>query len=443
MILFYATIGLEKAGVMKKDIQDYKRLLGFVRPHLWVLALAFICMILFSVLNGLSPTAVIPVVNNILGGSGIAIPAHVSAPAFIVNLVDKTNALPQMKLMMFLLGGALIYFFVRNLFDFFQVYLMNDISERILRDIKDAIYKKLLSLSMSFYSKNPTAKLMSRITYDATIIRDSISTGFLDLILRPIEILSHLAVVIGIVIIFGIPLRFILTSIILFPCILLPAVLISRRLRKITTITQEKMGGINTILFEIITGMRIVKAFSMQKYEYRKFREENRGFYKLAMKAVKRINIISPINEYISVIYFVGVVYLAYRQIIAGTLSWGPFAAFLLSILLMLRPLKRLSKTYAVIQRSLAAATRIFELLDTEEQIKEREKPLALPEISKAITLKDVHFKYTGADRGWPGDVPQVQFDTSKMKRLGWTPKYTAAEAIRITTRHLLGRRDC
>jgi subfamily B ATP-binding cassette protein MsbA len=379
---------------MKKDIRDYRRLLAFVKPHLGILFLAFIAMLAYSILNGLSPTALIPAVNNIMSGSGITIPPHVKAPLFVTDLVDTINALPQMRLMVSLLALAFIYFLLRNVFAFLQVYLMNDVSQKVVRDVKDAIYGKLLSLSMYFYSRNPTAKLMSRITYDASIIRDFIGTGLLDLILRPLEIISHFVVVVGIVVVFGIPLRFILSTIILFPCILLPAVFISKKLRKITTISQEKMGDINTILFEIITGMRIVKTFSMQNYEYNKFKEQNNFFYRLAMKGIKRINIISPINEFTSSVYIVIVIYLAYRQIIAGTLSWGPFMAFLFSILLMLKPVKRLSKVYAILQQCLSAATRIFGLLDTREKITEKEEAAALPEISHNLTLESVHFKY-------------------------------------------------
>ncbi len=379
---------------MKQDIRDYKRLIGFVKPHLGVLALAFVFMLIYSVLNGLSPTALIPVVDNIMRGSEITIPPHVKAPIFITVLIDRINALPTMRLVTILLVGALIYFLLRNIFDFFHVYLMSDVSQRVVKDIKDAIYEKLLGLSMYFYSKNPTAKLMSRITYDASIVRDSISTGLLDLILRPLEIISHFTVVVCVVIFFGIPLRFVFTSIILFPCILLPAVMISRRLRKITTETQEKMGDINMTLFEIITGMRIVKAFSMQKYEYNKFKNQNIGFYKLAMKAIKRINAISPINEFTSAIYFVIVMYLAYRQIIAGTLSWGSFVVFLSSVLLMLKPVKRLGKVYAVLQQSLAAATRIFEILDTKESISEKEGAGELAVLSRHISLEGIWFRY-------------------------------------------------
>lgn len=379
---------------MKQDIKDYKRLVGFVRPHLWILVFAFISMLIYSVLNSLSPTALIPAVDNIISGSKITLPENTVAPQFIIYLVDKINALPPMRLMIIILIGALIYFLLRNIFDFLQVYLMNDVSQRVVRDVKDTIYRKLLSLSMSYYAKNPTAKLMSRITYDAGIVRDSISTGLLDIILRPLELVTHFIVVIGVVLFFGIPLRFILTSVILFPCILLPAVIISRKLRTITVRSQEKMGDINTILFEIITGMRIVKAFSMQNYEYEKFRAQNNIFYRLAMKAVKRVNIISPINEFTSSIYLVVIVYLAYQQIIAGTLTWGSFAVFLTSILLMIKPVKRLSKVYAVIQQALAAATRIFNLLDAEEKIMEKPDAKILPPISRGISIEDVHFKY-------------------------------------------------
>ena len=383
---------------MKQDIRDYKRLMGFVRPHIWVLILAFASMILYSVLNGLSPTALIPIVDNIISGKAIVIPEHVHAPAFIMALVDKINAMPTMKLVVILLLGAFVYFFLRNFFDFFQVYLMNDASQLVVRDVKDVLYKKLLSLSMRFYGKNPTAKLMSRITYDAHIIRDTISTGLLDVILRPLEIISHLVVVICVIIFFGIPIKFILSSLVLFPCILLPAVIISKRLRKITTESQERMGDINTTLFEIITGIRIVKAFSMQDYECKKFKNQNQSFYKLSMKSVKRVNIISPINEFTSAIYFVVIMYLAYRQIIAGTLSWGAFVVFLTSILLMIRPVKRLSKVYATLQQSLSAATRIFEILDTKDEIEEKENALSLKTLSESISLEGVRFKYEDED---------------------------------------------
>jgi len=378
----------------KKDVKDYRRLLVFVGPHKGVLLRAFVSMLLFSILNGISPLALIPVIDNIIGGGKITMHAKFPMPPFLTGIVERINMIPPMKLMEIILIGSLVYFFFRNLFDYFQTYFMNDLSQRVIRDVKDSLYKKMLQLSVRFYSKNPTAKLMSRITYDASIIRDSISTGLTDLILQPLQIIAHVVAVIGIVIYFGIPLQFLFTSLILFPCILIPAVLIAKRLRHITTKTQEKMGDLNTILFEIITGIRIVKAFSMQKYEYEKFSTQNKGFYKLEMKFIKRMNSISPINEVTSVVYIVAVMFLASKQIISGTLSWGIFAAFLAEVLLMLRPVKRVSKVYASIQQALSASTRIFDMLDTKIDIEEKPDAKALPVLKDKIVFDHVAFQY-------------------------------------------------
>jgi len=383
---------------MNKDIRDYMRLLGFVKPHLWVLIRASVCMLVYSILNSLSPIALIPIMDNIIGGKKLIINPHAAIPQFVLDIVDSINSIPAMKLMTIILTGALIYFFLRNLFEFLQTYLMNDVSQRVMRDVKDVLYKKMLSLSMRFYSQNPTAKLMSRITYDATIIRDAISTGLLDLILRPIEIICHIVVLISVTVYSGIPMKFLLTSAILFPCILLPAALVAKRLRQLSTRTQEKMGDINTVLFEIITGIRIVKAFSMQKYEYRKFRDQNKGFYKLELKAVKRLNVISPINEFTSALYMVMVMFIAGRQIIDGTLSSGALAFFIASVFLMIKPVKRLGKVYAIIQKALASAVRVFELLDTESEIKVNDNAISLPVLKDSISLEHVWFKYRNED---------------------------------------------
>lgn len=387
-----------KKGIMNKDIRDYKRLTGFLKPHFWVLVAAFVSTLFYSIINSLSPLALIPVIENVISGRKIVLKSHIQLPSYLANLVDKINSVPPVELINMLLIFGLVYFALRNLLDFVQIYLMNDLSQRVIRDVKETIYKKLLALSMSFYSRNPTAKLMSRITYDSAIIRDAISTGLLDLIQRPLEIVAHFVVLVGIVVYSGTPMRFLITSLLLFPCILLPAAVIAKRLRQITTRTQEKMGDINTILFEIITGIRIVKAFSMQDYEYRKFRDQNKNFYKLEMKTVKRINSISPINEFTSAIYVIIVLYIAAKQIVDGSISAGPFFVFLAEVMLMIKPVKRLSKVYAIIQQALSSSTRIFDILDTDLEIKEKKDAKIITGVKHNVILKDISFRYEDKD---------------------------------------------
>ena len=106
------------------------------------------------------------------------------------------------------------------------------------------------------------------------------------------------------------------------------------------------------------------------------------------------MSIISPVNEFTSAIYLVAVLYLAMKEIVAGTLSIGPFSAFVVSILLVLRPIKRLGKVYAIIQQALSSSVRIFDILDTKDYIAEKENPKLLPEISNSVDLENVSFKY-------------------------------------------------
>ncbi|MDD4203300.1 MAG: ABC transporter ATP-binding protein, partial [Candidatus Omnitrophica bacterium] len=376
------------------DAKDYKRLLGFLRPHWKLLLIAFLVMIGYSVLNGASPMAVIPFVDNIVSGNKIVLNDNPHIPQFLLSLVDVINSMPQMQLFKAILLFFFIAYTLTNVFTFFQNFLMFKLGEKVIRDIKDALYKKMLSLSMSFYSKNPTATLMSRITYDTNIIRESMTTGLLDLILRPLEIICLTFFMISIVMFTKVPVKFILTSAVLFPCILLPAMLLGKQLRKLSKRSQEKMGGINTILFEIMTGIRIVKAFSMQDYEYNKFKEQNQLFYKIQVKTAKKDQIISPLNEITSSLYLVLVLLLASGQMFNGTLSFGAVSAFILGIFLMLKPIKRLSKVYTIIQKGLAAATRIFEILDTDIEIKERSEAIVLNEIKDNISFNNIDFKY-------------------------------------------------
>src|SRR3989338_2766922 len=151
-------------------MSEYRRLIRFVFPHIWVLAAAGICMTISSAFSGVSMGMIIPLVDNIIRGKKIACASGVYTPPFILNLIAKINAMQTIELLKSMIILVMSLWLLKNLFEFLQTYLMNDVSQRVVRDVKGIIYKKLLTLSMDFYSKNPTGKLMSRITYDASII---------------------------------------------------------------------------------------------------------------------------------------------------------------------------------------------------------------------------------------------------------------------------------
>lgn len=382
-------------------MRDYIRLLKFLFPHLWVLAAAVAFMLLFGVFEKTSLWAAIPFFDNILSGKDIIMPGQHHAPQFLTSLVGKINMLGKeapLVLFYWIVGVVLVLGFLRELTAFFKNYFMRDLGERVIRDIKSKIYDKFLALSLDFYSRNPTGKLVSRITYDAVLIRDSITSGLTDLFDQPIQIFVGFIVVILVKILFGMSWMLIILSICVLPAILYPVRLLGKRLKKLSRQSQEKMGDINETLYETISGIRIVKAFSMEPYESRRFAGDNQQFYKLSMKTVKRLEIISPLSECAIFVCAGAVIFFAGRSIIEGTLSAGAFIVFMAAIGLMAKPMKRLARVYGVLQTALAAGKRIFEVLDEEPKVKERPDAKTLPSFERNIIFDGISFKYEDKD---------------------------------------------
>lgn len=375
-------------------MKKYFRLLKFVLPHAWVLALAGVCMVCTSALGGVSLGMIIPLVDNIIAGKKIALPPGISLPDFVQGLVDKVNAMPPMQLLNSMIIIVMAMWLLKSLFEFCQTYLMNDVAQRVIRDVKDIIYQKFLTLSMDFYSKNPTGKLMSRITYDAAVIRDAISTGVTDIIYQPVQLVIYIAILLTIKVYFSIPMALILISVSLFGLVVYPVVKIGKRLKSISRQAQEKAGDITMTLHETISGVRVVKAFSMEGYEARKFAAQNQFFYKLAMKSVKRMTVVSPLTEFVGVLCIAIILWIAGKRIVSGELSAGAFITFLAAMLSLMRPIKRITNVYSINQQAMAAADRIFEVLDTEPTVKEKRDAIELPKIRQSVKLKNVHFGY-------------------------------------------------
>jgi len=375
-------------------MKDYLRFLAFIRPHAGIFALAVICMV-FSALFGASPLGfIIPLVDIIISGKKISIPANVDAPQFLVDIVDKVNTMPRVELLYVLTIAMVAVFLLKGLFMFFQTYLMSDVSQRVIRDIKNDIYKKLLGLSMDFYHENPTGLLMSRITHDAAVVRDAISSGVADTFYQPIELLVYLGVMVSVKVFFAIPWSLIIVGVVIFPLIMFPVRRIGKRLRKISFTSQARVADINNMLLETISGIKLVKAFNMQEYEKKRFEAHNQVYYKLNMKAVKRMKIVSPLTEATGVICVAVIMLFAGKSIVAGDLSAGAFGAFLAAILSMMKPVKKLSAVYGINQQALAASERIYQVLDMPPTIKEKTDPVSFGSFEKGITFEGVCFSY-------------------------------------------------
>jgi len=369
-------------------MKDFFRLVKFLKPHLGIFALAVICMFASALFDGIQIAPAVPMIDNVFTGRAITISRPL--PAFLTQLIAVINALPRMKLLKFIVFGFLGLFVLKAFSVFIRQYLMTKVGQLLLRDIRNTLYAKYQSFSLDYYSKSKVGVLVSRITNDVGVINNSIAQGLTDIFYQGFKVIILVAIAVFI------NWRLFLLAIVLFPFITIPVVRIAKVLRKISTKTQEKMAELTSALYEGISGIRIVKTFSMEDYEIERFKKANQGFFKISMKSAKRIIAIGPITELVGAVAAMLVLYVGGKQIIQGELSFGVFCAFMGAMFQCVQPFKRLSNINAVMQQASAAATRIFQILDTPADVQDKVGAVDLPEFQKTIRFENVSFSYKG-----------------------------------------------
>lgn len=376
-------------------VRNYGRLVSFVKPHSWRFGVILFSMFMNSLMSGLPVVSmIIPFVDTILAGKPIVVPHQDRLPVFMLDLIARINSLERWELLNLLIIVMIATSFLRALFEYLQTYFMNDVSHLVIRDLRNEVYKKIIHLPLSFFGKSQTGALVSRITYDTIIIRDAIAEGLTDFLFQPIQIIIYVTILIAVRYMFDVSWFLILIIFLILPFIVYPVIRVGQRLKKISRVSQDQVAGINSTLFESISGIRIVQGFGMEKYEIERFGEQNQSLYKTMMLSISRLIAVSPLTEFISFICLGIVLWLGSKEVIDKHLSPGAFVAFLIALFSLLRPFKRLSRVYGINQHAMAAAERLFETLDTPNTIHEKEKAKNLPSISKEIHFKELAFSY-------------------------------------------------
>jgi subfamily B ATP-binding cassette protein MsbA len=277
---------------------------------------------------------------------------------------------------------------IRGMTMYGQAYFMALVSQRTVRDIQNVIYEHLLKMSLSFFVRNPTGVLMSRITNDVNMIQQSVSKALSSLFMESMTI-----VVLFIIAVVKDPMITIVFVIIL-PLSTIPVVRFGKRLRRISTKTQENFGLISTFLHETITGIRIVKAFGMEPYENKRFRDRSHRLYRTRLKSNVVKGLSEPVMDLIEGIGVALVLYIGGKGVIEGRMDFAEFTTLMAAIIMMYAPVKKLSKVHYMIQEGMAAADRIFDLMDQVPEIQDREGASDLGKIREEILFENVHFRY-------------------------------------------------
>jgi len=384
----------------KRKMRDYLKLLRFIKPYLGMFSLATVCMVFSAIFDGVSLAMMVPLADKVLTNKQIIIPAKL--PPLLGAFVDKINSIPPLVLLNYMAVGIVILFVLKGVFGFLQSYLMSDIGQRIVRDIKAKLYAKFQSLSLDYFTHKRGGEMISRITNDVKLVENAVSYGSTDIVYQGAQVVIFFSLTMFIYakfVIFIVPPLAILGYLI---------AVVGKKLRKLSKTSQEKMADTNSILYETIIGARIVKGFNMEDYEIKKFNKVNHDYYRVSMKSIKRILLLSPATEILGCIAGVIIFFLGGREVIAGKISFGVFGLFLGSLLSTIRPFKKLSQVNSLNQQAVAASERIYEVLETEPSVAESSYAKELKAFKNNVVFDNVWFNYGDNEvlKGISLDVP-------------------------------------
>ena len=313
----------------------------------------------------------------------------------IINTYDRGahrfdvwwNTRPQDKARKVLMA-LLLVFLVRAFTSFFSEFAFQKVGLSTVRDLRNELYERLIFQSHRFFSERSTGEMVSRVVSDADAIQAAVSTRMGDLFQESITLLGLIVYVF-----FSNP-ELALIGLVIAPALVFPVVHFGLKLRGTTHRSQERMADVATILEETIRGVRIVKAFTMEKFEIGRFHEATRRHLSSNLKSQKIQALTSPVMEIISGVCLLALFLYANRRISSGTLTIGQFVSFLAALAAMYQPIKKLNKVNLSVNTALSAAERVFRMLDIDNEVKEKPHATVLTAVGEGIHYENVRFAY-------------------------------------------------
>lgn len=375
-------------------MRSYFRLVNSARQYSFSFIGAIICMAIFNILNGIGLLSIVPVVDRVLNNSQIKLTTSIKLPfpEKLHTFLNVINSIPRFHVLWYVSGFIVFIFFIKGFFDFYKEILMEHMGQGMVRDLSNNIYGHLQDLSLDYIGKQRTGELVSRITNDIRWVQDGISRGLANTLSSFFELFLYLSFLIII------SWQLSILCLVVLAFLMWPIIGVGKRLRKLSAQGQGKTADISSLLFETISGIRVVKAFGMEKYEEDRFSKENDSYYQLMMSTIRRAAVLGPLVEFIGAVIVVTVLLLTIKHLVKGHLSMGWFGLYIGSLVAIMKPVKKISQMNPIVQRAVAAADRIYSLLDVKPQVVETTDAMMLPTFNKNIRFIDVHFGYKGKD---------------------------------------------
>lgn len=325
--------------------------------------------------------------------SSILVAATTGATALLIkNVIDDIFIAKDAAMLWKLPFVVVILFVVRGIGLYGQEYFMSYVGLNIIKSLRNSLYDRIQDLPLAFFQRMQTGVLMSRITNDVALIRsmvsDAVKAAFRDFF-----------TIIGLtIVIFYRDWKLALIAIVILPAAFFPVFEFGRRVRRFTTRSQEAMAELFAFLHETFAGSKIVKAFGMEAFEKKRFFEKNFRLFDFEIKAVIAKALSPAIMELLAGVGVAFIIWYGGKSVFEGTSTLGTFSSFIGAVLMLYDPVKKISRVNNAIQEGLAAADRIFDVLETESDIRDPEHPVTITPGPHRVVFDSVYFHYGETD---------------------------------------------
>ncbi|MGB9476565.1 MAG: ABC transporter transmembrane domain-containing protein [Candidatus Udaeobacter sp.] len=355
----------------------YRRLYGYVKPYKVRFILGLVLGLAYGGVTSFLPWATARVAGTIFHGHAP------SAMAFRSNLHDLDSG-PKINSILLICLAIPVIMTLRSLCSFGSTYYTQWVSNKVVTDIRSQLFGKMVRQSMDFFNKARSGFLISRITNDTRIMQMALTTVGSDVFKQPVTIVGAISALLVM------DWKFTLVTLVLFPTCLLPLRVYGRRAKKAVQNEQAGMAQMVVTMQETFSGIRVIKSFAREVHQEKEFKRSNQAQFSQIMRMIRALEAVGPLVEIIAAIG----VGMALLYVYLANLNAGRFLGLMTGIFILYDPIKTLSRIHIVIQRSVAATTAIFAILDSKPAVQDTPNAVALSSSQGRIDFENVTFRY-------------------------------------------------
>jgi len=395
-------------------MSELGRLLRFSRPYTPYLVLSVLLMACVGAAQALTALLIGPIFDRVLNPASAEAPVLLATIPVFHHKVFLSDLMPASihNVWTMVAVGILAVFFIKGLCDYCANYLINYVGFSAVTDLRQTVFDRVVHQDAHFFEANSTARVMSSIMNDLEKIQVALSQILADWLRQSFTALGLLAVLLQT------DWKLAGVSLTVLPFVLVPTLRLGRRIRRTTRNAQDNAAELNQVLQETLSGHQVVKAFGAEEVESNRFRDRAEKLRNSNLRYVAQQAIASPVIEFFGAITIVGLLTYARLQIKAGSMTTGEFSSFVIALLMLYEPVKRLTGIHNIFQQALGASQKVFEYLDRDQHVKEKPGALRLARFEKAIHFDNVSFRYPSVPDGFMLDSIQLEVQRGQVVAL-------------------------